>query len=157
MKNIFKTKIKDYRFWSEISKILNAGVVNELQLIFGCKKVSQASVLSPLLYNIYMHEFDEKVKRLQKSSQNSHKFFESDSDMHQVVTKSYNSEVSDFVVNNLKRLIKKGGPVKVFLEVQKMVHNSRHRKLKYCNKIVKESDLQYVRYFYDFVIGVAGS
>lgn len=150
--------MKDYRFWGEISKILNAGVVHELRFIFGYKKVFQASVLSPFLYNVYMHELDERVIRLQKLSKNAHKFFKSNFDIRQVATKSYSSEASDFVMNNLKRLIKKGGCAKVFLEVRKIVRNPRHCKFKYCNKMdIKESFLQYVRYFYDFIIGVVGS
>lgn len=150
MKNIFKTKIKDHRFWSEISKILNAGVMHELQLIFGYKRVFQASVLSPFLYNIYMHEFDERVIRLQKLSKSGF-------NMSQVATKSYNSEVSNFAANNLRKLIKKGEPFKLFLEARKLAHNSKNRKFKYCHKIVKRSYLQYVRYFYDFILGVVGS
>ena len=75
----------------------------ELQLIFGHKKVFQASVLSPFLYNIYMHEFDERVIRLQKLSKNAHKFPVSDFDAGQAVTKIYSGEVSSFVTNNLKK------------------------------------------------------
>jgi hypothetical protein len=148
LKNIFKTKIKDHRFWGEISKILNAGVTHELQLIFEYKKVFQSSVLSPFLYNIYMHEFDERVIRLQKLSKSGF-------NMSPVATKSYNNEVSDFVVNNLKKLIQKGDFYKVFLEARKKAYNSENSKCRH--KIVKRSYLQYVRYFYDFIIGVIGS
>ena len=158
LKNMFKTKIKDHRFWSEISKILNAGVAHELKLIFGYKKVFQASILSPFLYNLYMHEFDERVIWLQKLSKNSYKFSESAFERRQAVTKNYSSDVSDFAMNNLKRLIKKGELGKVFLEVRQMVHNSRYCTFKYCKKIgIHKSYLQYVRYFYDFIIGVVGS
>ena len=158
LKNIFKAKIKDPRFWSEISKILNAGVAHELQLIFGYKKVFQVGVLSPFLYNIYMHEFDERVIRLQKSSRNFYRFLDSDLGKRRAAIKSYSSDVNDFATNNLKRLIKEGGPAKVFLEVQKTVYNSRYRKFKYCKKIGTNGlYLQYVRYFYDFIIGVVGS
>lgn len=158
LKNIFKIKIKDHRFWSEISKILNTGVVHELQLIFGHKKVFPSSVLSPFLYNIYMHEFDERVIRLQKLTKNAQQLLESYCEKRQVAAKSYSSEVSDFVMNNLKRLIKKGGSVKVFSEVRKMVHNPRNGKPQYCKKMSTQvSYLQYVRYFYDFLIGVVGN
>ena len=39
-----------------------------------------------------------------------------------------------------------------------MAFNSQHRRFKCCIKIdIKRSYLQYVRYFYDFIIGVVGS
>lgn len=77
--------------------------------------------------------------------------------MRQAPTKNYNSEASDFAVNNLKKLMKKDRLAKVFLEVRKMVYSPRHRKFKYDNEITKGSYLQYVRYFYDFILGVVGT
>ena len=131
--------------------------MHELQLIFGYKKVSQSSVLSPFLYNIYMHEFDEKVMRFQKLPKNFYTSSKIGFDMSQVATKSYNSDGGNFVVSNLKKLIRKGEPFKVFLEVRKMARNPGYRKSKHCHKVVTRSYIQYVRYCYDFIIGVVGS
>lgn len=50
LKNIFKKIINDSRFWNEITKILTAGVVYELQFIFESKGVVRGSILSPFLW-----------------------------------------------------------------------------------------------------------
>jgi len=68
LKNLFNKQVNDSRFWMEISKILNSGVIIELEHLFERKRVAQGSILSPFLFNIYMHEFDQKIINLQKKN-----------------------------------------------------------------------------------------
>jgi NADH-quinone oxidoreductase subunit A len=157
LKNIFKKKVKDFRFWGEISKILNAGVVHELRLIFGFKKVFQAGILGPFLYNVYMHEFDERVIQLQKLSKSTNKFYESIVYKGQESTKGYGHGTSDVAIHNLKRLAQNGESSKIFLKVREIVSKNHHQKVGHCKKTgTRVVFLQYARYLYDFILGVVG-
>jgi hypothetical protein len=154
LKNTLKKNIKDSRFWDEISKILNAGGVYELQLIFEYKRVFHPSILSPFLYNIYMHEFDERVIRLQKLMKNSYKSFDSGIYKVQEMGKSYCNGTSAFIQHNLKTFLQNDESNKGFREVRKMVFKKHCQVYERCKEA---SCLQYVRYLYDFLIGIAGS
>lgn len=73
LKNLFKRCINDIRFWQEISKMLNSGLILELKHLFEGKGIAKGSILSPFLFNVYMHELDEKVISLQKTSKHTYK------------------------------------------------------------------------------------
>ena len=109
LKNLLHKRISDPRFWLEISKMLNAGTELELKLIFENKGVAQGSILSPFLFNIYMHELDQKVVELQKLTKHTHKSHESATYGNVDAEKEYRKISRDFATDNLRRSLKKYG------------------------------------------------
>ena len=69
LKNIFLSTVKDVRIWIEIDKMLNTGIEQDLLEIFEGKGVRRGSILSPLLFNIYMHPLDEFIKEYRKTKE----------------------------------------------------------------------------------------
>jgi Type II intron maturase/Reverse transcriptase (RNA-dependent DNA polymerase) len=158
LKNLFCAYIKDIRFWFEISKLLNAGVLFELQVIFEHKKVAQGSILSPFLFNIYMHELDKKVVNLQKLTSSSHKSHESVTYGNKEAEMEYRKISRDFATDNLRRALKKYGSKKAVLGARKRAYKEHHDKYGRRKGIDNEvRHIQYVRYVNDFLIGIVGS
>jgi retron-type reverse transcriptase len=87
----------------EISKILNSGVLLELKLLFERKGVSQGSILSPFLFNIYLHELDKKIASIQKTTYDIHKSHESATYGNIKAEKAYRKISRDFATDNFKR------------------------------------------------------
>ena len=62
LKNIFLKYCPDNCIWNEISKLLKVGIVNLKISSPNDLGISQGSVLSPFLFNVYMTEFDNFVE-----------------------------------------------------------------------------------------------
>ena len=158
LKNLFTSYIKDFRFWLEISKMLNAGITLELKQIFEKKGVAQGSILSPLLFNIYMHELDKKVDNLQKQTSNKQKSHKSAVYGNLEAEKSYRKISRDFATDNLRRSLKKYGTKEAVIEARKKAYKEHHDKYGRRKGIDLEiRSIQYVRYADDFLIGIVGS
>jgi len=158
LKNLLNKRISDPRFWLEISKMLNAGTELELRLIFENKGVAQGSILSPFLFNVYMHELDQKVVELQKLTKHTHKSHESATYGNVVAENEYRKISRDFATGNLKRSLKKYGSKEALLLARKTVYKEHHKKYGRRKGIDTEvRHIQYVRYVDDFLIGVVGS
>jgi retron-type reverse transcriptase len=158
LKNLFTSHIKDARFWLEISKMLNAGIFLELQQIFENKGVAQGSILSPFLFNIYMHELDKKVADLQKLTSDVQKSHESAIYGNLEAEQSYRKISRDFATDNLRRSLKKYGTKEAVLEARKKAYKEHHNKFGRRKDIDLEvRSIQYVRYVDDFLIGIVGS
>lgn len=158
LKNLFCAHIKDIRFWFEISKLLNAGVLLELQAIFEHKGVAQGSILSPFLFNVYMHELDKKVINLQKLTSSTRKSHESITYGNNEAELEYRKISRDFATDNLRRALKKYGSKKAILEARKRAYKEHHNKYGRRKDIDNEvRHIQYVRYVDDFLIGIVGS
>lgn len=158
LKNLFTKRIKDPRFWSEISKILSSGAIHDLQLIFEKKGVAQGSILSPFLFNIYMHELDEKVVSLQKLTYETHKSHESAVYGNKEAEMNYRKICRDFATDNLKRSLKKYGSKEALIQARKTAYKEHHDK--YARRKGVDSEvkhIQYVRYVDDFLVGIVGS
>jgi retron-type reverse transcriptase len=158
LKNLFTKRIKDTRFWNEISKILNSGAIHDLQLIFEKKKVAQGSILSPFLFNIYMHELDEKVVSLQKLTHETHKSHESAVYGNKEAEMNYRKISRDFATDNLKRSLKKYGSKEALIQARKTAYKEHHDKYSRRKGVDSEvRHIQYVRYVDDFLVGIVGS
>lgn len=158
LKNLFTFYIKDVRFWLEISKMLNAGIILELRQIFENKGVAQGSILSPFLFNIYMHELDKKVSDLQKRTSDKQKSHESATYGNPEAEKSYRKISRDFATDNLRRSLKKYGTKEAIIEARRKAYKEHHDKFGRRKGIDLEvRHIQYVRYADDFLIGIVGS
>jgi retron-type reverse transcriptase len=158
LKNLFTKRIKDTRFWNEISKILDSGAIHDLQLIFEKKGVAQGSILSPFLFNIYMHELDEKVVSLQKLTHETHKSHESAVYGNKKAEMNYRKISRDFATDNLKRSLKKYGSKEALIQARKTAYKEHHDKYGRRKGVdLKVRHIQYVRYVDDFLVGIVGS
>ena len=158
LKNLFNKQVLDVRFWMEISKILNSGVILELEFIFEHKGVAQGSTLSPFLFNIYLHELDKKIASIQKTTYDTHQSHESATYGNIEAEKAYRKISRDFATDNLKRSLKKYGSKEALLEARKTAykeHHKKHGRRKGIDTDIRH--IQYVRYADDFLIGVVGS
>lgn len=158
LKNLFTKRIKDLRFWNEISKILNSGVIHDFQLIFEKKRIVQDTILSPFLFNIYMHELDEKMVSLQNLTYETHKSHESAVYGNKEAEMNHRKISRDFAANNLKRSLKKYGSKEALIQARKIAYKEHHDK--YGRRKGMDSEvrhIQYVRYADNFLIGIAGS
>jgi retron-type reverse transcriptase len=158
LKNLFNKQVRDIRFWMEISKILNSGVILELKLLFERKGVAQGSILSPFLFNIYLHELDKKIASIQKITYDTHQSYESATYGNMEAEEAYRKISRDFATDNLKRSPKKYGSKEALLEARKTVYKEHHKK--YGRRKGIDTDvrhIQYARYADDFLIGIVGS
>ena len=64
-KNIFLKHCFDHRIWNEINKLMKAEIIDIKSDSSSDLGISQGSVLSPFLFNIYMTELDKFVESLQ--------------------------------------------------------------------------------------------
>ena len=85
----------------EISKILNSGIILELEHSFERKGVPQRSILSFFLFNVYMNEFDQKILSFQKKIKDTHKSHESLTYDNIEAELVYRELSRDFAIDNL--------------------------------------------------------
>lgn len=105
-----------------------------------------------------MHKFDEKVIRLQKLVKNASKFFRNSVSKDMIAKKEYGKWICYFAINNLKKFIKKHGPQKAFLKICQIIITLQNKQPKSrCDTFVAIRSIQYVRYLYDFLIGIVGT
>lgn len=145
--SILKEDINDQRFIDLIFKLFNAGVIGWKEGLGPdpSQGVSQGSVLSPLLANIYLHKLDEEVAAITKEYQ-----------------KGKLRRINLDVMNAERRVMRRKEFKELSLEKRAAImskHRAERRKL---GKTMTDwSDpnfvrVRYVRYADDFLLGVAG-
>ena len=145
--SILKDDISDQRFIDLIFKLFNAGVIGWRE---GgpnpSEKVSQGSVLSPILCNIYLHKLDLEVDRIIKEYMKGKK----------------RRLFAD--VNNAERGVYRSNEFKKLSPQRQAAIMSKH--LAYRRKLGKTMTdwndpnfirVRYVRYADDFLLGIAGT
>ena len=157
LKNAFKAVIIDERFWVEIQKMLNAGFVKENLAYYEDVGVPQGSILSPFLFNIYMHSFDEFVERLNKSNKESYKDAKNSQYGDQEARKAY-KRLQYKYGEGISHTLRKLGSKELLMKQRKIDYAAHYKKYKVWSGIDKNNKLiSYVRYADDFLIGIVGS
>jgi retron-type reverse transcriptase len=157
LKNAFKSVIIDERFWLEIQKMLNAGFVKENLTYYENAGVSQGSILSPFLFNIYMHSFDEFVEKLNKPNKESYKDTKNSQYGDQEARKAY-KRLQYKYGKGISHTLRKLGSKESLMKQRKMDYAAHYKKYKTWSGIDKDNKLiSYVRYADDFLIGIIGS
>ena len=145
--SILKEDINDQRFIGLIFKLFNAGVIGWKEGLGPdpSQGVSQGSVLSPLLANIYLHKLDEEVAAITFEYQKGKK-----------------RRANKDVINAERRLLRKKDFKKLSPEKQAAImskHRAERRKLGVTRTDWNDPEfirVRYVRYADDFLLGVAG-
>jgi len=145
--SMLKEDINDQRFLDLIFKLFNAGVIGWKEGLGPdpSEGVSQGSVLSPLLANIYLHKLDEEVASIVAEYQ-----------------KGKTRRLNKDVINAERRTIRSKEFKKLSLEKRAAIKSKLRAE---CRKMgVSRTDwndpnfvrVRYVRYADDFLLGVAG-
>ena len=149
MINILRKRIKDERFLRLIRKFLNAGYMEDNQLHQSYSGTPQGGIISPILANIYLDQFDKYMAELKKRFDRGK-------------TRAYSKE---YLRLSNKRISLKRKLAKVQTEEEKQALLTDIRELDKVHKSIPcknpmDADfrrLQYVRYADDFIIGIIGA
>lgn len=132
--NILKKYIDDSNFIDLYWKLVKAGYINFItnkdKFIIGEKGVPQCGILSPLLSNIYLHEFDIYMENIKK-------------ELNTPLETIYTEEL------NARRTVKRRYGKENLKKVRDMEKKS-------IPTITKGTEINYVRYADDFIIGLIG-
>ena len=149
MINILRKRIKDERFLRLIRKFLNAGYMEDNQLHQSYSGTPQGGIISPILANIYLDQFDKYMAELKKRFDRGK-------------TRAYSKEYLR-LSNKRISLKRKLAKVQTGEEKQALLTNIReldkvHKSIPCKNPMDADfRRLQYVRYADDFIIGIIGA
>lgn len=149
MINILRKRIKDERFINLIRKFLNAGYMEQQELHQSYSGTPQGGIVSPILANIYLDQFDKYMAEYKKDFDlgdkrayniEYKKLAERRHSLVKSLSKSKNKEKSEMLLKQIQELDK--------------IHKSMPCKDPMDSNFKR---LQYVRYCDDFIIGIIGS
>lgn len=145
--SILREDIEDQRFIDLIFKLFNAGLIGWKEGLGpdSSQGVSQGSVLSPLLSNIYLHKLDVEIAKITEEYQKGKK--------RRVVKDEFNAERRVYRKKEFKML----SPERRAEIMSK--HRAERRKKGVTMTDWKDPNfirVRYVRYADDFLLGIAG-
>ena len=155
LKNIFLTYIPEPRFWLEIQKMIDAGIL-ELDLTFEGRGVPRGSILSPFLFNIYLTKFDEFMDKLMKERNVGWKS-KNDKLTANPVYKEYNNIIRQFRSDHIQTTIARYGSIEAMkkaLRDEKKAFFKKYGSQGGIDKLTRT--ILYVRYADDFLVGIVG-
>lgn len=123
----------------------NSEILNDLKFIFEKKTMNQNSILSPLLFNIYMNKLDQFIHRLATDCKKITK--------HHIpeVPQKYNKMNTKFIKRNLHIAIKKYGSLKAMRKSFNEQKDAYYKKYGHNRQISQKQTIQYIRYMHDFI------
>ncbi len=144
--NLLKRRIDDTRFIRLIWKFLRCGIVEDGQLSKPRKGTPQGGNLSPILSNIYLHEFDMFINELKKThgvkTEVCPKYHNICCLLYHARKRLKNSnKATDKLFNHKKTEVER---------LRKLQLNTPSRRVLNTNKV----DLSYIRYADDWVLGL---
>lgn len=151
--SFLQKKIEDHRFIDLIKAMLDAGYLEEWTYHETYSGVPQGSIASPILANIYLHEFDLFMKDMKErfsagAKRKLNKDYLAYSNTLRRLSRTW---------NNLKR---KGASKKELREVRQEIKRVQQQRRKLPSGDPFDRDykrLYYCRYADDYVIGIIGS
>lgn len=149
MINILRKRIKDERFINLIRKFLNAGYMEQQELHQSYSGTPQGGIISPILANIYLDQFDKYMAEYKKQFDLGKK-------------RAYNREYAKMADTRHRLLVKlnnsENQEEKQYFLTQIKELDKIHRTMP-CKEPMDSNfkRLQYVRYCDDFIIGIIGS
>lgn len=147
--DIMRKRISDERFLRLIRKLLKAGYIEEWKYNNTYSGTPQGGIISPILANIYLDEFDKYMKEY------THNF---DKGKERHVNKSYACLNTRTV--NMRKLMRQEKDESKKAELKQRVKEMQEEMLKMPVRDAMDEGfrrLKYVRYADDFLIGVIGS
>lgn len=147
--NIFDSHLKMPRLWQEIEKMLNVGII-DLKTVFEKKGVGQGSILSPFLFNMYMHEFDKSMLNWKN------KHTQETALVNPEATKEYKNLMAKFGNARIHTALKEFKTVEALDEARRAAKKHYYDKWGRAQGGRTGQIIQYVRYADDFIIGIVG-
>jgi group II intron reverse transcriptase/maturase len=147
--NILEKRVHDVRFIRLIRKLLKCGVLFEERIAWSKTGVSQGSIVSPILFNIYYDELDRFVQQLMKQYSTSKDY-----------RRNFKSSESKTLEHGILKLSKEmnilapQSPERK--ECSKTLKILRAKRLAVPSLKNKITRIEYVRYVDDWMVGVAG-
>lgn len=147
--SIMRKRIKDERFINLIRKFLKAGYMEDMVFHNTYSGTPQGGILSPILANIYLDQFDKYIKEYKhsfdkgKTRAYNREYLKLSWRRHALVAKADNAETDKERMS-------------ILAEIKKL--DLQHKSMP-CKDPMDENyrRLQYVRYADDFLIGVIGA
>lgn len=152
-------RVNDYWLSILIHRFLKAGFIHfenlsDSQLV-NKQGTPQGSILSPLMCNILLHEFDVEVSKIILATNNIRNV---------IVSEAYKRETSQYVgtewervFNSIVKLTPKADKSEIRKHLRKIrVLNVRNKAITYLDEDPNYRKLEYVRYADDFLLGFIG-